>query len=110
MSQSFEALWHQTLDALVEAVWLIDEETLCIRFANRAAERLTAYDRATMQGMPVQALAATPQDLCLWEDANQWRTGSQTLTQVLREAAAARSAAVPSTVSADTSMLQTRAA
>lgn len=83
MSQSFEALWHQTLDALLEAVWLIDEETLCIRFANRAAERLTAYDRATMQGMPVQALAATPQDLCLWEDANQWRTGSQTLTQVL---------------------------
>ena len=42
MSQSFEALWHQTLDALLEAVWLVDEETLCIRFATRAAEKLTA--------------------------------------------------------------------
>ncbi|MCD2513958.1 sensor domain-containing protein [Comamonas endophytica] len=82
MNQPLQALWHQTLDALLEAVWLIDEDTLCIRFANRAAQRLTAYDREDMQGMPVQALAATPQDLCLWEDASQWRNGSQTLTQV----------------------------
>ncbi|MET1114864.1 MAG: EAL domain-containing protein [Comamonas sp.] len=82
MTQPFEALWHQTLDALLEAVWLIDEQTLCIRFANRAAQRLTAYDLKDMQGMPVQALAATPQDLCLWDDASQWRDGSQTLTQV----------------------------
>ena len=81
MTQPFEALWHQTLDALLEAVWLVDEQTLCIRFANRAAQRLTAYDREAMLGMPVQALAATPQDLCLWEDPSQWN-GSQTLTQV----------------------------
>jgi len=82
MSQPFEAFWHQTLDALLEAVWLIDEDTLCIRFANRAAAKLSGYDRQAMHGMPVQALAATPQDLCLWEDASQWQTGSQTLTQV----------------------------
>jgi len=81
MTQPFEALWHQTLDALLEAVWLVDEQTLCIRFANRAAQRLTAYDREAMLGMPVQSLAATPQDLCLWEDDSQWN-GSQTLTQV----------------------------
>jgi len=83
MNQPFEALWHQTLDALLEAVWLVDEATLCIRFANRAAAKLSGYDHQAMHGMPVQALAATPQDLCLWEDESQWRTGSQTLTQVL---------------------------
>ncbi len=83
MNPSLETLWHQALDELLEAVWLIDEETLCIHFANRAAEKLTAYERLAMKGMPVQALAATPKDLCLWDDERQWRAGSQTLTQVL---------------------------
>lgn len=82
LTQPFEALWLETLDELLEAVWLVDEETLHIRFANRAAEKLTGHDREAMRGWSVQELAATPQDLCLWDDEGQWRVGSQTLTQV----------------------------
>lgn len=54
------------LDGLQEAVWLVDETTLCILQANAAAQRLVGASLAQMCGAPVLSLAATPQDQVFW--------------------------------------------
>lgn len=73
------------LDGLLEAVWLVDEKTLCILQANRAAERLAGMPCSRMVGQPVTLLAATPQDHAFWaEPAAVVAQGIRSYTRVLR--------------------------
>lgn len=77
--------WQAALDALFEAVWLVDEASLAILLVNRAAEQLTGVAAQDMLGCSMLSLAATPQDLVLWgEEGAGVRDGSQTHTRVLR--------------------------
>lgn len=59
------------LDQLLEAVWLVDENTLLIVEANAAALRLTGRTREDMVGSQVTSLAATPQDIAFWSEPAQ---------------------------------------
>lgn len=81
----FEPGWRIALDALLEAVWLVDEASLSIVLANRAAGRLTGLEPEDMVGLSIQRLAATPQDQVLWSgDGAAARDGAQFRTGVLR--------------------------
>jgi len=74
------------LDALLEAVWLVQAETLQIVGCNRAAAALTGLAPPAMLGQPIGQLAATPQDLALWSaDSAGARDGFQSFTQVLHQ-------------------------
>ena len=59
---------HAWLDGLLEAVWLVDEKSLCILQVNKAAERLAGLPGSDMVGKPVTSLAATPQDHAFWAE------------------------------------------
>ncbi|MFT4242066.1 MAG: EAL domain-containing protein [Acidovorax sp.] len=76
---------HGWLDALQEAVWLVDETTLLILHANAAAERLAGMPAAAMVGTPVLRLASTPQDIAFWgESAQAVADGIHSHTHLLR--------------------------
>ena len=73
------------LDALQEAVWLVDESSLLILHTNTAAERLTGMATAAMVGQSVLSLASTPQDLAFWgEPAQVVAGGIHSHTSLLR--------------------------
>lgn len=73
------------LDGLLEAVWLVDEKSLCILQANRAAGRLAGLPEREMVGKPVTCLAATPQDAAFWaEPPDAIAVGIHSHTSVLR--------------------------
>ena len=59
------------IEAMLHAVWLVDAPTLRIVAANRAAGQLLGCDPASLVGQPVLALAATPEDLCFWDEASR---------------------------------------
>ncbi len=59
---SFAALWN----GITLAAWLVDAQTLQIRQVNEAAARLVGRSVADMEGMPVQGLVVTPEDLIFW--------------------------------------------
>jgi len=59
---------HAWLDGLLEAVWLVDEKSLCILHANKAAEQLAGMPGSDMAGKPVTSLATTPQDHAFWAE------------------------------------------
>lgn len=63
------AAWHSLVDALPEAVWLVDESTLRLIAANAAAAALLGGERGALIGATAASLAATPEDLCYWDDA-----------------------------------------
>lgn len=72
------------LDHLQEAVWLIDEASLHIVYANTAAARLLGVDVAAMQGLSVLSIVSTPQDIAFWADASgAMAMGQSTHTSVL---------------------------
>lgn len=72
------------LDALQEAVWLLQAQTLDIIACNRAAVALSGRAAAEMLGQNMRQFAATPQDLVLWgADGEGLRDGFQAFTQVL---------------------------
>ncbi|MTW21465.1 sensor domain-containing protein [Allochromatium palmeri] len=56
------------IDALIEAVWLVDAQDQRLLAVNRAAEELLGQERASLVGRPVSELACTPEDLFFWED------------------------------------------
>lgn len=73
------------LDALQEAVWLVDETSLLIAHANMAAQQLTGLPASDMVGMPVLRLASTPQDMAFWgEPAHVVADGIHSHTHLLR--------------------------
>jgi len=60
-------VWRAVFDGLLEAVWLVDPQTLAVRFANRGASALLGRSAETMEGADaVELLACTPEDLYFW--------------------------------------------
>ena len=56
------------IEGLPEAVWIADARTLRVIAANAAAGRLLGVPTASLIGLPVAELSATPQDLCFWDE------------------------------------------
>jgi diguanylate cyclase (GGDEF)-like protein/PAS domain S-box-containing protein len=57
------------IEAMLDAVWLVDVRTHAIVVANRAAGRLMAVAPEALIGKTMTELAATPEDLCFWGEA-----------------------------------------
>jgi diguanylate cyclase (GGDEF)-like protein/PAS domain S-box-containing protein len=57
------------IDALPHAVWLVDGASLRVVAANAAAATLLGCERTQLIGNAALTLAATPEDLCFWEEA-----------------------------------------
>lgn len=73
------------LDAMQEAVWLVDENSRLILHANEMAQRLTGASLSAMVGIPVLSLASTPQDIAFWsEPADVIGNGIHSHSNVLR--------------------------
>ncbi len=56
------------IEALPEAVWLVDADTLRVRAANSAAARLLGMPAQALCGRSMSELCATPEDLCFWSE------------------------------------------
>ena len=69
--QALNRAWPRLLDALQEALWLIDARTLKVLRANAASESVTGYEADAAPGLPVQVLAATPQQQAFWSDPDR---------------------------------------
>jgi diguanylate cyclase (GGDEF)-like protein/PAS domain S-box-containing protein len=65
------ATWGALLEAMLDAVWLVDALTLRIVAANHAAGELMAMPSAQLIGKDMLELAATPEDLCFWGEVAQ---------------------------------------
>ncbi len=61
------------IDALPQAVWLVDAASLRVIAANRAAAALLGCEREALLGNAALTLAATPEDLCFWQEAGEGR-------------------------------------
>ncbi len=62
------APWQPLIEGMLEAVWIVDALELRILAANQVAGQLLGIQAAQLVGAPVVDLAATPQDVCFWED------------------------------------------
>lgn len=83
LSTVFNQAGQAVLDALQEAVWLVQADTLQIVGCNQAACALTGLAAPAMVGHGVQQLAATPQDMILWSPQGEdVRHGLQSFTHV----------------------------
>ncbi len=60
--------FHGLIDALIEAVWLVDPVHLRLVAMNQQALDLSGLARDDMLGRPVVELTATPEDQYFWED------------------------------------------
>ncbi len=60
--------WQPLIEGMLEAVWLVDAIEFRIMAANRAAETLLGVPRGSLINRLVVELAATPEDVCFWED------------------------------------------
>ena len=65
------ATWRRFIDAMLDAVWLVDAGTLRLVAANHAAGELMAMAPGELVGKEVIELAATPEDLCFWGEVSQ---------------------------------------
>ena len=63
--------WASLVDALPQAVWLVDDTTLAVIAANAAAADLLGCARDALIGASAASLAATPEDLCYWDEAGR---------------------------------------
>lgn len=73
---------YAVLDALQEALWLLDAQKLTVVYANAASQALTGFEAAQARGLSVQVLAATPLQQAFWSDPLNWQSGAQFITQV----------------------------
>ena len=72
------------IDALPDAVWLVDADTLRVRAANAAAARLLGVAADELRGRSMSDLSASPEDLCFWSEVASGlsdRISSDTLVQ-----------------------------
>ncbi len=65
------ATWSRLIEAMLDAVWLVDAAALRVVAANHAAGELMAMTPAELVGKAVLELAATPEDLCFWGEVAQ---------------------------------------
>ena len=60
--------WAGLVDALLEAVWVVEAATLRIVAVNQAALDLVGLAHGDVIGKPAVELTATPEDMFFWED------------------------------------------
>ncbi len=65
------ATWSRLIEAMLDAVWLVDATSLRVVAANHAAGELMATTPAGLVGQEALALAGTPEDLCFWGEVAQ---------------------------------------
>jgi diguanylate cyclase (GGDEF)-like protein/PAS domain S-box-containing protein len=65
------ATWSRLIEAMLDAVWLVDAAALRVVAANHAAGELMAMTPAELVGKAVLELAATPEDLCFWGEVSE---------------------------------------
>jgi PAS domain S-box-containing protein len=65
------ATWSRLIEAMLDAVWLVDAAGLRVVAANHAAGELMAMTPAELVGKEVLELAGTPEDLCFWGEVSQ---------------------------------------
>ena len=63
--------WASLIEAMLDAVWLVDARALTIVAANQAAGRLMATTPLALRGKAMAELASTPEDLVFWSEAAQ---------------------------------------
>ena len=66
--------WSSLIEAMLDAVWLVDAHTLRMVAANHAAGRLMGVAAHELNGKTMSELAATPEDLFFWGEAAQGLT------------------------------------
>ncbi len=77
------ACWTGLLDALQEAVWLVDPRDLTLLAANTASEQLLGLPAMALVGQRIESLCVTPEDQLFWSDVAQGaRDGLHTETLV----------------------------
>ncbi|MEP7098911.1 MAG: EAL domain-containing protein, partial [Burkholderiales bacterium] len=64
------ATWSRLIEAMLDAVWLVDAVGLRVVAANHAAGELMAMTPAELVGKEVIELAGTPEDLCFWDEVS----------------------------------------
>lgn len=57
------------LDALQEAVWLVDGTSCCVLALNAASERMLGMHAGQLLGVSMESLASTPEDIAFWMEA-----------------------------------------
>ena len=57
------------IEGLLDAVWLVDPESLRIVAANAACGTLLDVDATSLCGQDMPSLAATPEDMAFWQEA-----------------------------------------
>ncbi|WP_027015926.1 bifunctional diguanylate cyclase/phosphodiesterase [Comamonas composti] len=81
---ALDKAWPDLLDALQEALWLLDAQSLKVLHANQGSEVLTGYSPRAALGLCVHELAATPQLHAFWADPGNWADGAQFVTEIKR--------------------------
>jgi len=59
--------WSALIEGFLDAVWLVDGDTLRITAANAAAGTLFGIEPAALHARTAAELSATPEDLAFWE-------------------------------------------
>jgi diguanylate cyclase (GGDEF)-like protein/PAS domain S-box-containing protein len=60
--------WKALIEGLLDAVWLVDAQTLRIVGSNAAAAQLLGTAPGALVGRSVTELSATPEDLVFWDE------------------------------------------
>ena len=63
--------WASLIEAMLDAVWLVDARMLTIVAANQAAGRLMETTPRELHGKTMAELASTPEDLVFWGEVAQ---------------------------------------
>ena len=80
-----DAAWRSLFEGLPEAIWLVDAQSLDVVLCNPAAVALAGRPAEAMEGQPVYALAATPEDVAFWmQDLPALRAGIHSHSSMLR--------------------------
>ena len=68
--------WQALIEAMLDAVWLVEPATLRIVAANQAAGRLVGVAPGALIGQSVLDFAPTPEDLYFWDEVADGSLGS----------------------------------
>lgn len=68
VAEAARRTWPALIESMLDAVCLVEPEGLRIVAANATAGRLLGADPGQLVGRDMQAMAATPEDACFWEE------------------------------------------
>ena len=60
--------WLPLIEGMMEGIWIVDAIELRILAVNRAGAEMLGLPQQALVNKPVIDLAATPEDICFWED------------------------------------------